>query len=70
MNKQQLINEIYRNVPDYSTGINGNGEHIIEFSQKRMLVRANLERLSFEKLQSLALMLKIQSVFVQVAETA
>ena len=70
MNKQKLISEICKNVPDYSTGINSNGEHIIEFSQKRMLVRANLERLPLDKLQSLALMLKIQSVFVQVAETA
>ena len=68
MNKEQLIKEIYRNCPDHSTGINGAGEHIIEFSQESMLIRATLERLSFEKLQMLAITLKLKFPLAMVSE--
>ena len=70
MNKQDLIKAIYTNCPEYSTKINGAGEHIIEFSQERMLIRANLERLSIDKLTELAMLFKLQCVFARSAEVA
>lgn len=68
-NKQLLINKIYQHTPPYSSGLNSEGDRIIGFNNGKMYVQANLERLTLEQLNSLALMLNIKVSRKKVAQT-
>jgi len=54
MGRHQLIREIFDKVPASNRGINRLGFHVITLKQGRINLYATLEKLSLEKLQSLA----------------
>lgn len=60
MTRYHLIREIYDKVPTCDRGINKSGFHVVSLHQRQIQMYATLEKLSSQKLSTLATGLGIQ----------
>ncbi len=62
MDRRQLIREIFNKIPGGSRGISKLGFHVVSITQSKIPMYATLEKLSCQKLESLACQLGVMEV--------